>query len=311
MAKLSVIIPCYYNEANIPVTAAALLAAESQYPAGTKIEYVWVDDGSRDQTFGALLQFHYRHPDRVRIIRLAGNVGSYNAIVAGMQYATGDCCAVIAADLQDPPEILVRMYEKWCAGHKLVIANRTGRSDGWLSDRLSGLYHRLIRRYAIHNLPDGGFDVALFDARLREEVVKMSEKNTNTLYLLPYMGFDPVCLPYERQKRRIGRSRWTLSKKIKLFIDSFISFSFLPVRLITAGGLLLGTVALLYAIFIVACRISGVIHVEGWSTLMVVLLFVSAFQMIAIGIVGEYVWRTLDAARHRPMYIVDQIVETT
>lgn len=310
MPKLSVIIPCYFNEANIPVTTRELLEAEQLYPKGTEIEYVMVDDGSEDQTFAELLKFHYQHPKKVKVVKLAGNVGSHNAIAAGMKYATGDCCSVISADLQDPPELLPLMYAHWLEGRKLIVANREDRQDGFFSDLFSGIYQSLMRRYAISNLPKGGFDVTLFDAQLKEEVVKMGEKNTNTLYLLPYMGFDPLCIPYVRRKRSIGVSRWTLRKKIKLFIDSFVSFSYLPIRLITTSGLFLGLLALLYALFLVFLRIFGVIEVEGWTTLMVVILFVSSFQMIALGIVGEYVWRTLDAARNRPLYVVEQIVET-
>lgn len=309
MPKLSIIIPCYFNEANIPVTAERLLAAEALYPEGTEVEYVMVDDGSRDQTFLELYQFHRRRPRQVRIVKLAGNVGSYSAILAGMHHAGGDCSAVISADLQDPPELLPRMYSLWLEGHKLVIANRAERNDGFFADSFSRLYHYFMRRFAIRNLPKGGFDVVLFDAQLRKEVVKMNEKNTNTLFLLPFMGFEPVYIPYARQKRDIGRSRWTLAKKVKLFVDSFTAFSYFPIRLISVMGLILGFAALLYAGALVALRVLGMIEVQGWTTLMVVILFVSSFQMIATGIVGEYVWRTLDAARNRPVFVVEKVIE--
>jgi dolichol-phosphate mannosyltransferase len=123
------------------------------------------------------------------------------------------------------------------------------------------------------------------------------------------LGYEYVSIPYTRKKREIGKSGWTLSKKIKSFIDSFVSFSFLPIRLISIVGILLGAVAFLYGIYILFAKLTGHIQVEGWSTMMVVFLFVSAFQMIALGIIGEYVWRTLDAARNRPLYVVDKVLE--
>lgn len=308
MPKLSIIIPCYYNEQNIPVTARELLENEARFPAGVEFEYVMVDDGSRDNTFGELRKFHERHPEKVKLVRLAGNVGSYNAILAGMSYATGDCCTVIAADLQDPPELMVRMYEHWTRGYKLIMANRQDREESFVPKLFSRLYHLLMRRLAIRSIPPGGFDYVLFDRQLKDEVVRMREKNTNTLYLLPWLGFEHVSVPYVRRRRQIGRSRWTLSKKVKLFVDSFVAFSFFPIRAITVTGLFLGAASFLYALFILFAKLGGWITITGWAALMVVVLLVSAFQMVSLGIIGEYVWRTLDASRNRPIYVVDETV---
>jgi polyisoprenyl-phosphate glycosyltransferase len=308
MPKLSVIIPCYFNEPNIPVTSAELIGNEHLFPADVTFEYVMVDDGSRDNTFGELKKFRDQHPSRVKIVRLSGNFGSYNAILAGMKYATGDCSVVIAADLQDPPELMARMYEYWTKGVKLVVANRQNREDSLFSKLFSNLFQRLIRRYALPNLPKGGFDYCLFDRQLREQVVAMEEKNTNSLYLLSWLKYDYVAIPYTRKKRALGRSRWTFNKRVQLFIDSFVSFSYFPLRLITVTGLLLGIGSFIYAMVVFVSRISGAIHVEGWTAMMLVFLLVSSFQMIAIGILGEYLWRNLEATRKRPGYVVDEVI---
>ena len=167
----------------------------------------------------------------------------------------------------------------------------------------------MIKKFALKNIPPGGYDLVLFDKQLKDEIVKMNEKNTNQLYLLSWLKFDYVNIPYTRKKRDVGKSRWTLSKKIKLFIDSFVSFSFFPIRLISAMGLVLGILALLYAAFIVYGKLTGLVPVQGWSSLMIVVLFLGSFQMIALGIIGEYVWRASDAARNRPNFIVDEIYE--
>ena len=309
MPKLSIIMSCYYNGANLPVTTQRLIENEKNFPSDVEIEYVVIDDGSKDDTYDQLLNFYNTYPDKVKLIKLAANVGSYNALLAGMAHATGNCCTIVAADLQDPPELIPSMYEHWKNGYKLVIGQRTNREDPFLDKLFSNLFSLLIRKFALPNIPKGGFDFVLFDKQLKEDVVKMDESNSNSLYLLAWQGYPYVAVPYVRQKRQIGKSRWTLSKKIKLFIDSFVSFSFFPIRVISLAGLILGLLAIIYAGFILVARFSGLISVQGWSTMMIVFLFVSSFQMIALGIIGEYVWRNLDASRNRPNYIIDKLHE--
>lgn len=309
MAKLSVIIPCYYNELNIPSTAAELIANEPNFPAGTEFEYVMVDDGSGDNTMSALRTFKKSYPDKVKIVKLSGNFGSYNAILAGMKHASGDCNVIISADLQDPVELMPRMFEHWSKGIKLVIGNRKDRKDPFFSKLFAKTFQFLIKKYALPGLPEGGFDYVLFDRQLKDNVLSMDEKNSNSLYLLIWMKYDYVCIPYSRKERKAGKSRWTFKKKLKLFIDSFVAFSFLPVRLISVAGISLGIAAILYAFYIIWNKFSGNIQVEGWSTMMIVFLFVSSFQMISLGILGEYLWRTLDAGRKRPNYVVDEVIE--
>lgn len=305
MPKISIIIPCYFNEQNLPVSISELLANEKDFPNDVEFEYLMVDDGSKDDTWEELKKFKTTHPDKVTILKLSGNFGSYNAILAGMKYASGDCNVVISADLQDPPELIRKMYDYWLKDIKLVLANRENREDAWFDRMFSKWYHRLIKKYAIQNMPDGGFDFCLFDKKLKDEVVGMEEKNTNTLFLLVWLKYDFISIPYVRKKRELGTSRWTLKKKIKLMIDSFVAFSYTPIRLISVMGLLLGISAILYAIFILVMKITGHITLQGWTAMMLIFLFVSAFQMIALGIIGEYLWRTLDATRRRPNYVIE------
>lgn len=307
MPKLSIIIPCYFNEDNIPITSQQLIENEALFPAGTEFEYVMVDDGSKDGTLEALYQFQAAYPKRVTVVKLAGNVGSYNAILAGMHHATGDCCTVIAADLQDPPEMIPRMFHYWEQGIKLVIANREKRDDPFFTKIFAQLFQSLIRKFGLKQLPAGGYDFVLFDQQLRKEVIAMNEKNTNVLYLLSWLGYDFVSIPYQRREREVGTSHWTFKKRVKLFIDSFVAFTFFPIRVISLLGLILGGIALIYAVFLIGARLSGWIQVEGWTTVMVVMLTVSSFQMIALGILGEYIWRTLDASRNRPNFVVESI----
>ena len=309
MSKLSVIVPCYFNEDNIPVTMRELVANEANFPADVNFEYVLVNDGSGDDTIGALQRAQAAHPGKIRIVDLAANVGSYNAIVAGMAHATGDCQAVITADMQDPPELMVQMYAYWQKGFKLVIGNRQDREETGPSRWFAQLFHWLMKHLALKNIPDGGFDFVFFDRQVSQQVVAMQERNSNVFYLMVWLGFPYVNIPYVRRKREIGKSRWTLSKKIKLLIDSLLAFSFVPVRAISVVGLALGLIALIYGFYIIALRFISPNEPQGWTTLMVVVLFVSAFQMVALGVIGEYVWRGLDAARQRPLYVVKEVYE--
>lgn len=309
MPKLSVIVPCYFNEDNIPVTVRELVANEVNFPPEVTFEYVFVNDGSGDDTLGALQRAQALYPGRIRVVDLAGNVGSYNAIVAGMAYATGDCLSVITADMQDPPELMVQMYAHWQQGYKLVIGNRQDREETGLAVTMAKLFHWLMKNMALSNIPDGGFDFVFFDRQVATEVLKLHERNSNVFYLMVWLGFAYVNIPYTRRKREIGKSRWTLNKKIKLLIDSLMAFSFVPIRAISVLGLGLGAIALLYGLYVIALKVASPDEPAGWTTLMVVMLVVSAFQMIALGVIGEYVWRGLDAARKRPLYVVRETFE--
>lgn len=307
MPKISIVIPCYYNEENIPVTSSALIENEKNFDSDVEFEYVLVDDGSRDNTLSELIKFHEEYPEKVLVVKLASNVGSYNAFLAGLNHASGDCTVFLTADMQDPPELIPKMYSYWKKGIKLVIANREDREESFVQKLFSNFYHGLIKRFAIKDIPGGGFDLVLFDKKLRDHLVNINEKNTNQIYLLAWLGYDYVNIPYTRRKRDIGKSRWTFSKKVKLFIDSLVSFSFMPVRLITILGLIFGFTGFAYAGFILIVKLTGNVPIQGWATNMIVLLLVSSFQMISLGVIGEYLWRTLDSSRNRPNFIVDNV----
>jgi dolichol-phosphate mannosyltransferase len=307
MPKISIVIPCYYNELNIPITGPALIENESNFPSDVTFEYVYVDDGSKDQTLKALLDLKQKYPEKIKVVKLAGNVGSYNAIVAGTEYTTGDCVSVITADLQDPPELIPKMYDYWLKGIKFVVANRINREESFVKKILANTFQYLIKKHALPNIPKGGFDFVLFDKQLKEELIKIKEKNTNSLYLLAWMNFEMVSIPYTRLERKVGVSKWTFKKRMKLFIDSFVSFSYLPLRLITILGFLTGFSTLIYAMVVIFLKFTGSVPVSGWSSMMLVILFTSSFQMIGIGVLGEYMWRVLEASRNRPLYIVDKV----
>jgi glycosyltransferase involved in cell wall biosynthesis len=305
--KISVVIACYFNEKNIPHTVNELINNETLFNLNDiEFEYIFVDDGSKDKTYEQLMLNQQKFPDRIKVVKLSGNFGSHNAALAGLKYATGDCNVIMAADLQDPPSLILEMVEAWRKGFKLVLAQRISREDPFSSKLFAGIFYFLMRNFALDTLPKGGFDFVLFDTQVKKELLQINEKNTNIMYLLLWMKYPYVLVPYQRQKRKIGKSKWTMRKKIKLFLDSFIAFSFVPLRIITFLSILLGTLAIFYSLYIVIGKLYGSIDVKGWTTLMMVYLLTSSFIMFSIGILGEYLWRILDSTRNRPNFIITE-----
>ncbi len=250
MKTFSIVIPVYYNEPNLPETVPQLLALAERLP-DLHLELVFVDDGSGDRSLDLLRDFQRAYPDAIRIVKLTRNFGSMAAIQAGLTVARGDCVGMIAADLQDPPELFLEMLEHWRQGVKAVFAVRQEREDPPLSAWFANRYYDLIRRFAIRDYPPGGFDFFLIDRQVVEEINRIREKNTNLLTLIFWLGFRPVLIPYTRRKRRKGQSRWTLSKKIKLFTDTFVAFSYFPIQLLSLGGFPVAALgAFLYGAFI-------------------------------------------------------------
>ena len=306
MPKITVITPCYFNELNILDYANRMIENEKIFPTDVTFEYLLIDDGSKDGTWNEMVKFQILYPEKVKIIKLVRNFGSTNAVFSSLPYSTGDCNVVISADLQDPPELILKMYENWQKGFKLVLANRTNREEPFLQKFVSNTTHKLVQKFGLKNLPDGGFDMNLFDVEIKDILIKMDEKNTFFPFLLMWLGYEFVSIPYVRRKRELGTSTYTLSKKIKAFVDSFVAFSFFPIRLISVSGLILGILAFIYGLIVIFGKVFGFVDSTGWSSMMVVILFVSSFQMIALGIIGEYVWRGLEASRNRPSYLIEK-----
>lgn len=303
--KLSIVVPVYFNEKNLPVTYPRLAALESSIPNIT-LELVFVDDGSKDDSFNVLHEIQ-KKDKRVKVVKLTRNFGSFNAILAGVHHATGDCVGVISADLQDPPELFGEMVERWRKGVKTVLAVRKDRQDPWPAVLYSKVFYKFIRKFALPDMPKGGFDFVLLDRSVVNVLTQISEKNTSIMALIIWLGFDREEILYSRKAREIGTSRWNASKRIKLFIDAMTSFSYFPIRAISFVGVIIALISFIYALFIVYLRFVNGIHVEGWTSLVVIMLFLSGFQLVSLGVIGEYLWRSFDESRKRPPYVVDDV----
>ncbi|MEK4197184.1 MULTISPECIES: glycosyltransferase family 2 protein [Paenibacillus] len=305
--KLSIVVPIYYNELNIPHTIPRLQNLEKIIP-NCDFEFVFVDDGSKDNSFSLLMDAKEKDP-RIKVIKLSRNFGSMAAIQAGLKYTTGDCVGIIAADLQDPPEMFEEMLEHWRTGKKVVLGTRADREESLSQKMFSNTYYFLLEKFALKGYPKGGFDFLLIDKQVVQEVLEIQEKNTNIMSLIYWLGHDQVQIPYVRQERKLGKSRWTLSKKIKLFVDSFVSFSYTPIRFMSFIGFATALLSFLYGVFVIFSTVFGIIELQGWTTIIALITFLLGIIMIMLGIIGEYLWRILDESRERPSYVVDQTFE--
>lgn len=300
--KLSIVVPVYYNAQTLPALYEefALVMERLENVEG---EFIFVDDGSGDNSAEILTALAAKDR-RVKLVQLSRNHGSAIAVFAGLSHSTGDCAVVISADLQDPPALIAELFQGWLEGFPAVLAVRSSREDPWAVKLLASLFYRLMRRFGVKNIPEGGCDFGLIDRKIIDAVLDMEEKNSHLIIQVLWTGFDRKLIPYARRARKAGKSKWSLAKRIKLFIDSFTAFSYFPLRLVSSMGFLLAAVGLLYALFIVTLRLSHGVQIEGWSSLMVVVLIASGAQLIGIGIIGEYLWRVLDEVRKRPLFLV-------
>lgn len=304
MSKLSIIIPVYYNEDSLKHLYDDLKI--KVLPFLEKYEIVMIDDGSKDNSWNTMRELADLD-ENVRIIRLSRNFGSHAAILAGLIHSTGDCAVIKAADLQEPSEIILSMYESWRRGNKVVLAVRQDREESWQQKLFARIYYLLIRKLALPNMPSQGFDVFLVDRKVIKVLEMMDEKNSAVTLQILWSGFKTDTVGYVRKKREIGKSQWTLSKKVKLVVDSLISFSFVPIRFMSIIGAVFFAISVIWGSYVIIEKFLGNINTPGYTTLIILLLFSSGLVMFTLGLLGEYIWRTLDAARNRPTYIVEEM----
>lgn len=307
MPKLSIVVPVYYNADSLEALYSdlqenLLRAAEFDY------EIVLVDDGSGDdswQVIGRLCQ----QDKKVTGIRLSRNFGSHAAILCGLVHSTGDCAVVKAADLQEPADIIPEMYDQWKQGKNVVLAVREGRDEKAATTLFASLYYALTRKVALPNMPKGGFDVFLLDRKVIEVLQQMDERNSALTGQILWSGFSTGYVYYTRRARTVGKSRWTLKKKIRLVSDTLFGFSSVPITAVSVIGVLSCLVSAVWAIVVLINRLAGSIPVQGFTTLFIFQLFSFGVIMLTLGILGGYLWRTFDATRNRPVYIVEAHTE--
>lgn len=303
---LSVIVPVFNESAVIPVFYERASRAFAAIP-GLDYEIVFVDDGSRDDSFVKLAALAAGDV-RVRVIKFSRNFGHQIAITAGVDHARGDCVVVIDADLQDPPEVVAKMVDQWRAGFDVVYGVRETR-DGESTMKLAtaALFYRLLTRLTNIQIPTDVGDFRLMSRRAVTELSRLREKDRFVRGLVSWIGFKQTGVLYNRDKREAGETKYPYRKMIKFALDGITSFSTVPLRLATWMGYGSALLAVLYLIYVLIMRFLGY-TIEGWATIMVAMLFLGSVQLICLGILGEYLGRVFNEVKPRPMYVVEELV---
>ena len=299
----SLVIPVYNNENNIPLLLEAVdyLADEID----EKFEVVFVVDGSPDNSYIVLREQLPRAAFSSQLIALSRNFGAFAAIRAGMEKARGDRLAVMAADLQEQPKLVLDMQRTLVADEfDVVYGERTGRKDGRLSELLSRFFWGIYRRIVSADIPRGGVDIFGCTSQVRDQILKLSERNSSLIGLLFWVGFRRKAIPYQRQKREIGTSAWTFLKKWKYMQDSIFSFSDIPITLLIGVGVTGSILSTLAGLFVLTGALLGLITVPGYAAIMLAILFFGTLQILSIGVLGIYLWRVFENTKGRPLHIV-------
>jgi len=268
-------------------------------------EFIFVEDGSIDDSFSTLKDLSIKDK-RVKIIKFSRNFGSFIACFAGIQYAKGDCIAVIAADLQDPPLLLKSFHHKWKLGNDVVLAVRSKRKDSFTRGFFSKLFYLSFKFFVFPDFPLGGVDSFLIDKRVAKHLTEMQEKNSSLIGQIFWLGFKRDYVYYTKERRPFGKSKWSFSKKVKYFLDSLLSLSYKPIRCVSYAGIMIATIGFIYGIFAIYQKLVSHVEIPGFTTIISILIFSSGFQMIILGVIGEYIWRNLEESRHRPLFVIDE-----
>lgn len=303
---LSIVVPCYNEEAVILQTVSRLLALFPATRLDLRTEFVFVDDGSSDAT-RRLLQQQAALDGRIRLVGLARNFGHQLAITAGIDAAAGDALVLMDADLQDPPELVEQMVAKWREGFDVVYGRRLQRDGETRFKRLSAhVFYRLLSRVSeVHVPPDAG-DFRLISRRVADAVRAMPESHRFIRGMVSWAGFRQTAIGYRRAPRSAGSSKYPFWRMASLAADGLMAFSTRPLKLATAMGLLSAALALAGIVYALALRLFTQVWVEGWTTLIIAVLFIGGVQLICLGIIGEYIGRMYIESKRRPLYLVDE-----
>lgn len=312
MLDYTIIVPVYCNE-----TSLALLYDELNEKVVSKNplykgQIVFVEDGSPDNSYNELLKIKERDTeDLVRIIKFTRNFGQTSGIYCALEKFESSCYVITSADLQDPVELindfLSSHFNEDC---HIVAGERSSRDDGFISEIFSKFFYSSLRKLTFPDYPKTGFDYILVSMKMRDIMLQLNDSDPFWQGQMMWSGLKRKFIPYERKKRVHGSSKYTFSKRVKYFIDGIFGFSFTPIRMISVAGLILAFIGFLYAAYIIIAKlfIYDSYSITGWPSVVTILLIASGIQILFLGIIGEYLWRTLSQTRNRPLYIVDKSI---
>ncbi|HUO05323.1 MAG TPA: glycosyltransferase family 2 protein [Candidatus Binataceae bacterium] len=304
--RITIVTAVFNEEDSLPLyekTVREVLLSRTDYD----FSVLFVDDGSRDRSWEIISEICHRDP-RFKAVRFSRNFGEHIADTAGLTYAEGDAVAILACDLQDPPEVILAFLEKWRAGARIVWGRRRTRDDPGWRKLTSRLFLKMFRRFAMppgSKVVTGGFLLA--DRLVLDSFKQFDERNRMIFALMAWTGFQQDVVDYDRRGRMAGVSGWTFAKMIKSMYDTFIGFSFLPVRVMTLLGITMFGLTTLLAVYMVAQWSTG--HpAPGWTSIMLAMVLLFGVQFFLMGMVGEYLYRIYTEVMHRPLYLVSDSI---
>jgi len=306
--EYSVVLPIYNEEAILTELHRRLTTVMIGF--GEPYELVCVDDGSQDHSLEMLRALQEQDPVHVRVIVLSRNFGHQRAVSAGLDYARGRAAIVMDADLQDPPEVIPQFVEKWRQGFQVVYAVREKRKEHFVKRMIYHSFYLILRSVSRVDIPLEAGDFCLMDRRVLKSLSSLPERNRFVRGLRSWVGFKQIGLAYERESRFAGETKYTFRKLVRLALDGFVSFSYLPLRLATILGFVVSLLSLIAGMrYFIMAIVRGGSNPPGFATLVVLIAFLGGVQLITIGVVGEYLGQTLDEVKHRPTYIVSEVLE--
>lgn len=307
MPNLSLVVPVYCNAGSLPALFKRLLDVEKVLIShGVSLQLIFVDDGSTDESWSELIAIKTARP-QTTLLKLARNFGANRASKTGLRYATGDCFMLLAADLQDPPELIPDMVERWLSGEKFIIAVRSNRNDSSTSTFMNAIYYTLLRFYIAPDYPVGGFDMMILDGSLLKYFVE-SNKSLYFPVMAHWLGFKPYMFFYERMARVHGKSGWSFIKKFNSSLDVLLGFSVAPLRLICMLGVAVSLFSMVYGSWILLQGYLGHTEVRGFATIVTLISFFGGMTSLMLGLIGEYIWRIFQEVDRRPETVIDQIL---
>lgn len=299
---LTLVIPVYRNEANLPDLLVAITGLNTQLE--NQLEVVFVVDGSPDRCYEILRDQLPAQVFRSKLILLSRNFGSFMAIRTGLEHGTGERFAVMAADLQEPPELVLEMNRVLLSSDiDVVVGVRESRQDPWPSRMASKVFWGLYRRYVIPEIPPGGVDMFGCNKAFRDTLLTLEERHSSLIAQIFWLGYRREVVTYSRQERVHGKSAWTFRKKLNYLMDSVFSFTDLPIRLLTRVGAFGSALSAIFGMITLIAKLCGVIEVPGYAMIMLTLSFLGCLILLGLGIVGSYSWRTYENTKNRPLAI--------
>ena len=304
--KISVIIPVFNEEGSISELLNRLQTVLKQQQISSEI--ILVDDGSTDGTLPILQEFANKN-NEVKLIVFSRNFGNQAAVSAGLNYCIGECAIIIDADLQDPPELLPELIAKWQEGYEVVFAQRVARKGESLFKKITAsIFYRLLQKLTQVDIPPDTGDFRLIDRKVITTLNEMPEKNRFLRGMVSWAGFRQTGITYVRQERFAGETKFPFFKMLKFALTGITSFSFVPLQLASYFGFMVSAGAFISGLYVLYLKFFTDKTIQGWTSLMIALLFLGGIQLITLGIIGEYIGRMSDEVKQRPAYLIREMV---